>query len=589
MFLKKTKTNGKTYLQIVRKYRLDGKIKERVIEAIGYVEDLTSTYDDPIAHFQQRAKELTLLDNQQNTPYPLELDFKDKLQPKNNDLYNFGYVYLQKEYYTLGLDSFFNRKQESLDIAYNLNNIIRLLTYQRILHPASKKNSFENASTYFEKMAPSNIDAVYDALSRVSNWQHELQLHLHERVTSMFGQRSEIGYFDCTNYYFEIDAEDDLRRNGPSKEHRKTPIIQMGLLMDTNGIPMAYHLFPGNEAECVHLRPVINRCRMDYGLKRIVVVADKGLNTSDNIFYTHGKGDGYIYSQTITGSDAAYKDWALEAKDFQVIQNHEDNEYQIDENGEKNIRDAFKMKSRIIGNTIKIKDENGNRNKRVTIKQKQIVYYSPKYAKQCKALRNKVLEKARKVLNGEIAYASVSSYGVMGYIKEDVIDKNGELIKKADKKNMMRYLDTEKIEEQEKYDGLYSIVTSEVHLSDHEIIDTYRGLWKIEESFKITKSEFKSRPVYLKRPERIEAHFFTCFLSLLILRIMEYKMKREFSPHQLIESMKKHQCTHISENIYQFIYRDEVIEALDKLYRIQSDTKYMKRQDIKNILASVKK
>lgn len=591
MYLKKTvyKASGRTFLQICRKYRDGNKSKESVVEKIGYLDELTDMFDDPIAHFEDRAKLLTLQEKQDNASFTLKVNPNSKLNVGDNNFFNFGYSYLQYEYYSLGLPSFFKRKQDALDIQYNLSNVCRLLAYQRILHPSSKKEAFQSAHTFLEPMAPNNIDAIYDALSRMSGWQNELQVLLHEHITELFGKRGEIGYFDCTNYYFEIDQEDALRRKGPSKEHRKTPIIQMGLLIDANGIPMAYHIFPGNEAECKHLRPVINRCRHDYGLDRIVVVADKGLNTSDTMFYTSGKGDGYIYSQTITGSDKEYKTWALDQSDYQLVADHKDNKYEFDENNEKQLVDGFKMKSRIIGKEIQIENENGKRTKKLTIRQKQIIYYSPKYAKRCKALREKVIDKAEKVLRGEIPYSQVSNYGVLGYIKEDVIDENGELNEKREKKNIIKYINLDKIKEQEKYDGYYSLVTSEVHLSDQEVISTYRGLWKIEESFKITKSEFKSRPVYLSRKDRIESHFFICFLSLVIMRMMEYRLKNQYSTSQLIDSIRKHNCIHLNENVYQFIYRDNIIEELDKTYGIDSSFQYQKRKDIKNILAQVKK
>lgn len=614
VFLKQTRQNGRIYLQIVKGYRDNGKPKQKVIKKCGYLDELENKYPDPISYFKEEAARLTELEKVQPS-ITLTPDFDEITPDEFDESKNLGYAFLQKIYYDLNLHHFFANKQRQLNIHYNLNNVIRLLTFSRILCPASKKSTFENRDFYFERFVDT-LDSIFDCLTRVSNWQNELQTYLYENVVSLFGKGDQRAYFDCTNYYFEIDEEDELRKKGPSKEHRKSPIVQMGLLMDSRGFPMAYHVFPGNESEKTHLLPVINRCQRDYHLDRIIVVADKALNTSDNIFYTQGKHNGYVYSQSIRGADEEFKSWVTDPNGYNSNPNYREKE--IDEDCH-DLHDIYKLKSRIIGKTIKIKDKNGKRTHEVTVKQKQIVYYSPKFKARAEKKREQAIAKAEKMIANPGMYASSTKFGSNQYIKTYLSDPTtGEkveaqaLSKKArqaiekirieydrnpsennDYTKLIQSLDlslnTELIEEQKRYDGYYSVVTSEYEKSDDEILKIYRGLWKIEESFKITKSEFNTRPFHLSRKDRIESHFFTCYLSLLIMRIIEYKTNREYSPSQLIESMKSFKYTKIGENIYQCLYRDKVISTLDRNLGLDTSHKYMRLNDIKKILAQVKK
>ncbi|MDH6366484.1 MULTISPECIES: IS1634 family transposase [unclassified Breznakia] len=588
MFVKKNKNSaGRIVLAYYEGYRdKNGIPRQKHIKRIGFLDDLEKLYDDPLAHFKAEAKRLTeeaKANNQDSIT--VSLDMNQRTPINQSQVKNLGYVFLQSVYSSLKLPEFFKNKQRNTKIEYNFNNVICLLVFSRILKPESKIATFKSSSMYFEKLASSS-DAIYDVLTRLYPLRNELQAYLHESVKAKYGRSNEHAFFDCTNYYFEIDSEKGIRKKGPSKEHRKTPIVQMGLLMDSNGIPMAYHLFPGNESEKVNLRPVINRCKIDYNIGRVIVVADRGLNTSDNIFYTHGKGDGYVYSQSIRGADKKYRDWVLDEDGYITHNDHSDTITGDDEN---EVIDAFKIKSRIIGKTIKI-EENGKRNHEVTIKQKQVVYYSPKYAKRQKMKRLESVEKAQRLIESSGKYTQASNYGCMNYIEENVIDQStGELLQKKKNDNIMRHINYDKIEEEEKYDGYYSIVTSETNLSDIEILNTYRGLWKIEESFKITKSELESRPAHVSRDDHIESHFFTCFLSLLLIRVIEHEIERKYSPQQLIEGLRSFNYTLVTENIYQCLNRNEIIDLLDETFGLDTSKYRMTLAKIKNIIATSKK
>lgn len=586
MFLKKTKSKGKTYLSFVEGYRDSGKVKQRTVEKIGYLEDFLDIYDDPIAHFKQVAKERN--DSKEITSL-LSVNVQAKLDDDTDNRKNLGYAVPKAVYSMLKIREFFHSKQRSLSIKYNLNSIFSMLVFNRFLCPSSKKKAFETKQFFFDKFNFS-LNDVYRSLSYLNKYSNELQQHLHEQVTNLIGRDDELAYYDVTNYYFEIPYNDDdeydedgnltkvgTRKKGPSKEHRKTPIIQMGLLMDTNGIPMAYHTFPGNESEKTNLLPNIRRVKRDFELKRVVVVADRGLNTSDNVAYLAGKNhddmkhnDGYVYGQSILGGTKEFKEWVIDRLGYTT-------EKTIDDNGEEIF---FTHKSRISAKKIQLKGSDGKRNKTIDVYQKQMAYYSKKYAIKQKKDRGNVLEKAKDLIANPGKYNKATSYGAADYIKNiKFVKETGEI-----SSGQALLLNLDKIKEEEKYDGFYSIVTSEKHLSDKEIHDTYKGLWKIEESFKIIKSEFKTRPIHVRLDDHINGHFLVCFVTLVLMRVLEHLMNSKHSIKEIRESLYKYSCSYLEKNYYLFDFRNDVIKTFEKAFEFDFSKKIMTLAEIKNIL-----
>lgn len=586
MYLKKSISNGKVYLSFVQGYRQNGKVKQKTIEKLGYLEDLEKIYPDPIAHFRQVAKERTLKETPQKT---LELNLLSKLPDKAAFRKNLGYAVPKSIYSLLDLREFFQNKQRHLNIDYNLNSIFSLLVFNRFLFPSSKKNAFETRNSYFESFNFTLAD-IYRSLDYFAKYSEEIQKHLHNKVCEIIGRTNELGYYDVTNYYFEIPYEDDdeydeegnlikkgQKKRGPSKEHRKSPIVQMGLLMDSNGIPIAFNIFSGGESEKTSLLPTIRRVKKDYLLKRIIVVADRGLNTSDNTAYLSGKNhddmannDGYLYGQSVLGADKLFKKWVLNQKDYIV-------DKEINKDGETVI---LKHKSRIFAKKIQLKNSDGKRNRRMEIYQKQMVYYSEKYAKKQKKDRDKAVEKAKKLISNPGKYTKATSYGAVGYVNNIKFSKEtGEIVD-----GLALSLNEEKIKEEEKYDGYYSIVTSEKHLSDREILNIYRGLWEIEESFKIMKSEFKARPVYVKTNRHVEAHFLVCFVALVIMRVLEQMLKEKYSVKKIRQALINYSCSYLEQNYYLFDYRDDVIKSIETIFGFDLSRKIMSLAEIKKIL-----
>jgi transposase len=588
MYLKQSVSNGKIYLSFVQGYRLDGKVKQKTIEKLGYLEDLQKIYDDPIAHFKKIAKERSSIQEE-----PLSVDISRRLEDNTNERKNLGYSIIKRIYGLLKIKAFFQNKQRSLNIEYNLNSVFSLLAYSRFLYPSSIKSAYDNKDIFFESFDFS-LDDTYRSLKYFCKYSEQLQKHLYEQVRAIVNIDNQLGYYDVTNYYFEIPYADDdeydkkgnlikrgFRQKGPSKEHRKDPIVQMGLLMDSNGIPLAFNTFPGNESEKTSLLPIIRRVKKDYGMERIIAVADRGLNTSDNTAFLAGVNDddteghdGYVYGQSVLGADKEFKRWVLSSSGYSSVK-------EIDRDGDEVL---FTHKSRIIAKTIQLKNQDGKRNLKMNIYQKQIVYYSEKSAKKQKKERERVLAKAMDLIKNPKNYTRATSYGAAGYVKNiKFVKDTGEI---ADGLDLS--LDLAKIEEEEKYDGYYSIVASEKHLSDKEIRDIYKGLWKIEESFKIIKSEFRTRPVHVRLEDHINAHFLICFVSLLIMRVLEYMIDRKFTVKEIRKSLISYSCSYLEQNYYLFDYRDDVLKALEETFNLNLSKKYMTRGEIKKILQSPK-
>lgn len=583
MYLKKSfnKKRNKTQLSFVQGYRIDGKVKHKVIKNLGYLEDYLDQYEDPIAHFQQIAKEWNA---DQETPDTIEVSLSEKLPDQCFNRKNLGYAIIKLIYSKLQIREFFQNKQRQLPVEYNLNSVFSLLTFNRFLFPSSKKNAYETKDRFFDSFNFS-LDDVYRALGYFNRYSQELQKHLHDRVSSLVGRNSEKAYYDVTNYYFEIPYEDEdspdmertvKRKKGPSKEHRKDPIIQMGLLMDSNGIPMAFHTFSGNESEKTNMLLAIQRVKKDYEIGRIIVIADRGLNTSDNTSILSGpnasdekNNDGYVYGQSIRGADTEFKRWVLEQDGYiTTMEKNKDGE-----------EIPFKHKSRLYAKEITKNDSNGVRRLKMTIYQKQLVYYSEKYAKKQKYEREKAVAKAMDLVKNPANYTKATSQGCTAYINHISFSKDtGEI---ANGKELS--INEEKIAEEALYDGYYSIVTSEKELSDKEIRDIYKGLWEIEESFKIIKSEFKTRPVFVSTEDHIQAHFLICFVTLVIMRVLEQLIGKCHSVRQIRDSLVNYSCSYLDQNYYLFDYRDDVILTMEKAFGLDLSKKIMPLSEIKRI------
>ena len=543
MYLKKSYNpkTGRTYLSVATNYYdpVKKQSRTRTIKSFGYVDVLENTYPDPVAHFTSVVEKMDAEEKMSESVDSIKINRAATLSIGNTNRKYFGYAAFSKIYHELELHKFFVNRARNLNIEYILNNVVKLLVFERLRDPASKKKAFENKDRYFENMNFS-LDNVYGALSILTQFRDDLQVHLHNNIKALYGRRTDLVYYDVTNYYFEIDEQDEMKRKGVSKEHRPDPIIQMGLFMDTMGIPISYKLFPGNTNDCETVRPMLAELKRDYDIGRVIVVADKGNNTAKNVNYHVMRGDGYVYSQTVRGAHKELK------------------EYVLNEEGYTWLGDDYKIKSRIYPREITVI---GNNNKPVKkrIDEKQIIFYSRDYDRRAKAERAPALLKAMELIKDPGKYNRATSYGAAKYVKNLEYDKEtGEILTLK----KIPIFDDKKLREEEKFDGYYAIVTSELDKSDKEIIDIYRGLWRIEESFKITKSDLKTRPIYLSRQDRIESHFLICFIALAIIRIVQHKLGDKYSANHIIDSLRRIECTRVDKNLYIFNHADEISLAM---------------------------
>jgi len=575
------KKTGRTYLSIVQSYRdkEKGYSSAKTIEKIGYLDDLQKIYDDPISHFKNIVAEKNLQSIQESAEYTIKFNKNQILEKGTSNRKNYGYIAILKILTELGLERFLINRRQATKFEYNTSTIMKLLIISRILSPGSKKRAFDEREKYFDFEGNKKFDlvSIYRALSHFSKLSKDIQLLIHNRVSKHYGRKTNLVYYDITNYYFEIDKEDDLRKKGYSKENKRSPIVQLGLSMDEEGIPISYELFPGNESEKLHLRPAVSELIRKYDFSRIITVADSAQNTGNNIYYLEQAKQGYVFSQSIAGGSEEFKN------------------YVTSEDGYTWFEKQYKRKSRVCRREITVDFLRGNKTykKKVLVDQRQIVFYSEKYAKRAREKREAVIKKAHLIVNNPGAYTSATSFGALKYVKNVEVDKKTGEIKEAKGKPLF---DFHKLQEEEKYDGYYSIVTNVFDegkdtskFDDDAIIGMYRGLWKIEDCFRVSKSDLESRPVFLSREERIEAHFLICFISLVIIRLLQKRTNNTYSAEKLIEAMNNISCTQEESNLFLFDHRCDVSDALGKALNLDFTKKRMTRADIKNNLAGAKK
>lgn len=570
--LKKTPNpKGRIRLSIVDSYYDKNKKCSRqiTIESLGWLDELEKQYDDPIAHFSKRAEILKAQKNARQAPIQFRFYDSDRLSVSATSLRrNFGYAALSRIYHQLDIHTFLINRQRHSKEKYDANTIMKLLVYSRLLYPSSIKAAFENRERFFEKSGYS-LNDVYRCLDLFDKHGEALQVWLNNKIKKNYGRDTSLIYYDVTNYYFESDIQDDFKRKGVSKEHRPNPIIQMGLFMDNNGLPITYELFPGNTNDCLTYRPNFGRIKKLFEFGRVITVADKGMTTGDNIWYTKNTPtkDGYVFSMSIRGADKKLKDYVLKEDDYTWLGTE------------------YKRKSRKYPRTIHVTTATGGKMDKV-VDEKQIVFWSQKYAKRAKADRAAALAKAADLTKNPGNYTRATSYGAAKYVKKVDFDKEtGEIITSSS----VLEVDEDVIRQEELFDGYYVLLTSEMEESDDKIIDIYRGLWRIEESFKVTKSELEARPVFVWTKEHIEAHFLICFVALTIARILELKMGRKYSIGKLLNSLSNAQCTLLQQNYYLFDYYDEILKEIGIVTDIDFSKRIRTLGDIKKMLADTKK
>ena len=571
MYLKKSRSKGsnRTFLEIAKKYRdpITKKPRDRIVKSIGYLDDLEKEFEDPIAHFKMLAAKMTE-EEKESKQSTLSFSIDEELELDTDNRRNYGYVAIMKIYHDLLLHDFLAAKARYQRFGFNTNSIMLLLVISRILYPGSKNKAFADKGRYFERF-DFELEDIYRALTHFAKIGPDLQKHLHDQITSEYGRDTSIIYYDTTNFYFEIDQDDDLRKRGVSKEHRPNPIVQMGLAMDRDGVPIDYKIFPGNKLDSETFKSIIGEICRNYETGRVIVVGDKGIITGDNIWYLIGgkpsePRHGYVFSFSVRGGTDEFKKYVLDETGY------------TDANGNPPDKNSdYKIKTRIIARKIDVTRQKDGKKMKKIVYEKQVVYWSKDYAMRAKAEREPLIKRAQVFIDEPSRYKRHIHHGSAKYIT-GVDKETGEV----EPESVLMFND-DVLTEDEKYDGYYCIVTSELEMDSGQIIDTYRGLWEIEESFRITKGDLEGRPVYVSKEDHIDAHFLTCFISLIIVRLLQKITGYNYSVSELVDTLKRISCSNEHENIYLFDYRSAVTDEIGKAVGIEFKKKRKCLGDIK--------
>jgi transposase len=431
---------------------------------------------------------------------------------------------------------------------------------------------------YFERF-DFELHDVYRALSHFSKIGTQCQRHISDRLHAKFGRDTSIIYFDVTNMHFEIDKTDELRKRGKEKNNRPDPIVQFALAMDADGLPLYYKQFPGNTHDSKTFIPVFTEVCVRFAPGRVIAVADMGCTSSDNIYFLKGgdrdkRVNGYVFSFSIRKGAEAFKQYVLKEADY------------TDVDGKPLGEDfSFKIKSRIEVRYISVTMSDGSK-KKMQIDEKQVVFWNKKYADKARAERDECIKKALDIIADPKKYSKDTVHGGAAYVKNLTYDKKtGEVVEKP---GTFLMFDGEKAEEDAKYDGYYCIITSELDMPQQRVVEIYRGLSDIEDNFKVSKSNLDIRPIYVSREDRINAHMLTCFISLVITRLIQKKTGYCFTPDQIITCLNNISCSLEDENIYLFDCRNETTDVIGKAFDIDFSKRRLPLNKIKNILACAK-
>lgn len=544
-----------------------GKSTSKTIRKLGTLAELSKRLgtdrDGVMAWAKEEARLETLKYKSQTEDAVIMIPFRsNKLMDYNRQkLFTGGYLFLQSVYYGLKMDSICRKIKSRYKFEYDLNAVLSDLIYTRVLEPSSKSSSFRAAKQFLEPPTYELHD-VYRALSILAKELDFIQAEVYRNSFFLGNRNDRILYYDCSNYYFEIEQEDGDKKYGKSKEHRPNPIIQMGLFTDGDGLPLAFSLFPGNQNEQKSLKPLESQILQQFGCEKFIYCSDAGLASEDNRAFNHLGRRSFIVTQSIKKLPAEDREWALDRTGFKRLSD-----------------DAPVDISRLTDNdkqNLFYKDEPYTTKK---LHQRLIVTYSPKYAAYQKAVRGEQVSRAEKmVAEGTLKRQRKNPNDPARFVNRIAVTKEGE---KAD---VHYYLDLDKIEEEEKYDGLYAICTDLLDDDVADILKVSEGRWQIEDCFRTMKTDFEARPVYLTREDRIKAHFLTCFLALLHFRLLKRSLKSTYTTEQLLQVLKSMNFADVEEQGFMPLYeRQKITDELHEACGFRTDYQFITKRKMKGI------
>ena len=563
-----TKSKNSESFYIAKSYiNNEGKSTSEIIRKLGTLASLSAMLhtdrDGVMAWAREQARLETQKYKEETEDAVVMIPFHSNrlLDYDRKKLFNGGYLFLQSVYYGLKLDSVCRRIRNRHQFRFDLNAILSDLVYARILEPSSKSSSFQAAKRFLEP--PSyELHDVYRALSVLAQELDFIQAEVYKN-SFFFGKRNNrFLYYDCTNYYFEVGQEDGMKKYGKSKEHRPNPIIQMGLFTDGDGLPLAFSLFPGSQNEQKSMKPLEQKILQQFGCRKFIYCSDAGLASEDNRVFNHMGERSFIVTQSIKKLPAEDREWALDGKGFKRLS--DGSPVDISRLTEEDRDGLF------------YKEEPYTAKK---LHQRLIITYSPKYAAYQKAVRAEQISRAEKmVASGSLKKQRRNPNDPARFVNRIAVTKEGE---KAD---VHYYLDLDKIAEEEKYDGLYAVCTDLLDDEVSEILKVSEGRWQIEDCFRTMKTDFSARPVYVSREDRIRAHFLTCFLALLVFRLLKREVKFSCTTCQLLEVLRGMEFADVQEQGFTPVYeRTLLTDGLHEACGFRTDYEFITKRKMKEI------
>ena len=588
MKLTVSRSKNATLYYVQKSYRTDsGKSSTRTVERLGTLEEVKARFgeENTIEAMKEYVKALTKADKEQNRDVVIKLSQNKLIKKGEQRSYNAGYLFLQKGYYELGLDKICKKIEKRYKNEYDLNSILSMLLYTRILYPGSKLSSLEDAKKFIEQPT-ADIHQVYRVLSLLSKESDNIQAAVYKNSLKLGKRNDKVLYYDCTNYYFETEEESGLRQYGYSKEHRPNPIVQMGLFTDMDGFPLAFCINPGNTAETVTLKPLEEKLKKNFNLSKVVVCTDGGLSSYENRKNDSVGGRSFITVQSLKKLEKHLQDWALERDGWRIV-NFKDGDkpqlseqvYNIVELDPKEYADSLFCRER----WVKVKMGNGEE-----LEQRLIVTFSFKYREYLRYIRERQIERAEKIIErGAAGKTGKSQNDPKRFIKGESCTADGEMAA-----HTSYSLNQEMIDQEARFDGFYGICT-DLEDDARDIIKTNGGRWIIEDCFRITKTDFQARPVFLQRDDRIKAHFLTCFLSLLIYKYLAKKVnvgRSHFTPDEILSTLQQMNMMSVSGEGYVPAYtRSDLTNNLHGSAGFRTDTQIVAKQKMKSIINLSKK
>lgn len=570
MRLQISKSKNAASLYVIKTVYINGKEHTQIVEKLGTVAELEKKYpgQDPIKWAKKYIEELNQREKEENLEIiarysPTKIIAKDEQRS-----FNGGYLFLQKIYQGLGLDRICKEISTRHKFTFDLNSILSRLLYARIIYPSSKLATLKLSTKFIEQPA-FELQHIYRALEVIAEETESIQASLYTNSLKYSKRDTRVLYYDCTNYFFEIEQEEGLKQYGISKEHRPNPIVQMGLFMDGNGIPLAFNINKGNTNEQGTMKPLEKKILSDFNLSKFIVCTDAGLASEDNRKFNDRGERAFITTQSIKKLKAHLKEWALDPEGWICPTNGKT--YDISKLDEEKYKDTIFFKERWI--------------KENDFEQRLIVTYSIKYRDYQRTIRNSQIERAQKLIKGKsVKLKKTNPNDYKRFITNTHCTDEGEIAKHA-----IHGIDSKLIAKEEAFDGFYGVCTN---LEDDvsAIIKINHRRWEIEECFRIMKSEFKARPVYLSRDDRIKAHFTTCFLALVLFRFLEKKLQDKFTFHEIIDELRDMNFLEIKGSGYVPTYtRTDFTDALHEAFGFRTDYQIVSTQNMKKIIKETKR